>query len=133
MKVLTLASVFLAGALVGAQGYHRVMAQDATGDTAVATPTPHLQATVFATPARQQTAVQGNPQAEPKPTVCMTVSRRIPAPPDSAPLSVRIYFEWVSLERRANVLVKDALSALPGQSFSRTPTLCESPRPIHTT
>ena len=112
MKVSTCvwASVLLGGALVGAQGYHRVMAKEATGDTAAATPTP-----------------------QPKSTLCRTVSRNIPAPPASAPLSVRIYFEWMSLERRANVLVKDALSALPRQSFSTTPTHCESARPVHAT
>jgi hypothetical protein len=127
------ASVLLGGGLVGAQGYHRAKAQDAAGDTSAATPAPQPAKTVFAMPTPQATAVQGNPRGEPKPTMCMAVPRKISAPPDSAPLSVRIYFEWVSLERRANVLVKDALSALPGQSFSRSPTHCESPRPVHAT
>lgn len=114
MKVSTCvwASVLLGGAIVAAQGYHRVMAKDAAADTAAATPT-----------------LRGAP----KPTLCMRIFWKDPTPPDSAPLSVRIYFEWLSLERRANVLVKDALSALPGQSFSRTPTPCESPRPVHAT
>ena len=105
MKVLTLAGVFLAGALVGAQGDHRAM-------TPAATPTPGLQATVFNLP---------------PPVPCRSPLQNISGPAASAPLSVRLYFEWVSLERQANDVVKDTLTKLTGQAFPTPSSHCPAP------
>jgi len=72
----------------------------------------------------QETGVQGDSQDKRNPTMCMTPPRKLPTRTGSPALTARIYMELIVLERRANVVVRDTLSRLPGQSSLKAPMRC---------
>ena len=84
-----------------------------------------------ATPTRQETGVQRDSQAKLNPTMCMIPPGKLPTRTGSTAFTARIYMGLVALERRANVVVRDTLAILPGQSSLKAPMRCEGPRPVH--
>jgi hypothetical protein len=84
-----------------------------------------------AMPTGQETSVQGHSEARRDPLRCITPPRKLPTREGSTAFTARIYMELVALERRANVVVRDTLATLPGQSSLKAPTHCEGPRHVH--
>jgi hypothetical protein len=84
-----------------------------------------------AMPTRQETGLQRDSQARVEPTMCMIPPGKLPTRTASTAFTARIYMGLVALERRANVVVRDTLAILPGQSSLKAPMRCEGPRPVH--